>query len=132
MEMPVVVGLHVCERVTADPVTGALSLSNRITRLSSEHFPTLGFDLSVIAFLTDGFGMLAFRIEIESLATGELIHEFPTMEPFADRLREVNFQLRLPNVAFPHPGGYQIGLMIEDEPIARCRISLLEPPGESA
>ena len=124
--------MHVCERVTVDPATGTASLWNRFTVLRSERFPTPGYDFTVSAFLTDGFGMLAFRVEIERLATTELIHEFPTMEPFGDRLQEIAFHLRLSNIVFPHAGFYQIGLMIEDEPIARCRIELLGPPGATS
>ncbi len=129
MELPVVVGLHVCERVTEDRAVGSATIWNRFTQLASDRFPSLGFDFTVFALFIDGDGTLAFRVEIERLGTGELVHEFPTAIPFKDRLIETPFHLKLSGVTFPEPGGYEVSLTIEDEPIARCRIQLFEIHG---
>ncbi len=125
MELPVVVGQHVCERVTEDPVTGGFTLLNRSSILRSPEFPT-ELSFSVFGVFVDGFGTLAFRIEIEELSTGLVVHEFPAMVEFPDRLREIPFLLVLSDIVFWFPGGYDVSLTIEDEPTTKCKVHLLE------
>ncbi len=125
VELPVVVGLHVCERVIENPATRYLTLVNRLSVLRAVEFPTT-FSFSVFAVFVDGFGMKAFRVEIERLANGLVIHEFPTIVDFPDRLLEVTFRLELSEIVFWHPGEYDVSLTIDGEPMTKCKIHLLE------
>ena len=125
MELPVVVGLHVCERITQDPLTGSVTLFNRFSELYFDEFP-MTFSFSVFGVFVNGFGMMAFRVEIEQLATGLIVHEFPTMIEFTDRLEEVVFSLKVPEIFIWFPGGYDVSLTIDGIPTTKCKIHLLE------
>ncbi len=131
MELPVVVGLHVCERIAVDPVTRNVTMFNRFSTLRMAEFPT-EIAFSVFGVFVDGFGMMAFRVEVEHLATGLVVHEFPSMVEFADRLHEVVFGFNVSSIVFWHPGGYDVSLTIDGEPMAKCKIHLLESEGTDA
>ena len=131
MELPVVVGLHVCERVVRDPATRNFSIIQRKSIFRAEEFPTT-FSFSVFAIFVDGFGMKAVRVEIEHLANGLVVHEFPAIVNFPDRLREVTFGLELSEIEFWHPGEYDVSLTIDGEPMTKCKIHLLETGTEKS
>ncbi len=131
MELPVVVGLHVCERIEVDPMTRHVTLVNRLSTLRAGDFPA-EISFAVFGVFVDGFGMLAFRIEIEQLSTGLVIHEFPTMVEFTDRLREVEFILRLSEILFWYPGEYDVSLTVDGEPLTKCKIMLLDSGGTNS
>lgn len=128
-ELPVAIGLSVCELVIQDANTGYPSLINRITRLMVPSFPSPPQRLSVFAALTNGFGNIPIRMEVEPLDGGMPIRGRTVVVDFTDRLDEVWFVVELNDLVFPEPGTYQVSLFAEAEPLARSLLRVLPLSG---
>ena len=131
-ELPVAIGLSVCELVIQDASTGHPSLINRVTRLRVRSFPTPPQRLSVFAALTNGFGDIPIRIEVEPPDGGMPIRERTVVVDFTDRLDEVWFVVELNDLVFPEPGAYQVSLFAETEPLARSLLRVFPVTGDES
>lgn len=128
-ELPVAIGLSVCELVLQDVRTGYPSLINRISRWRVQSFPSPVQRLTVFAALTNGFGNLPIRLLVEPPDGGPPVHESTWVVDFSDRLEEVWFVVDVTDLAFPTPGRYQFSLFAQTEPLAQTVIRVLPLDG---
>lgn len=124
-ELPVVLGLMICEQAVVDTRTRNVSFTNRFTTYRVDYFPSTPRRFTVFTALTNGFGEYRVRLDIESLNTGDLLYRFQDTLLFSDRLYEVPVLVNVANLVFPTEGAYQLSLFVDDEPLSRFRFQAL-------
>src|SRR5947209_4111556 len=120
-QIPVAVGLHLCEQVIVESGTHNVTLVNCFTFRRVRELPA-AIPLVVVAFLADGLGEMSGELVISRLDDLEEIYRIAGKVRFATPLRVVRFVVRLRDCWFPGEGTYQVSLLIDGEPIAQRRL----------
>lgn len=119
--IPVARGLLLCDAVQLNAQTGNVTLVNCFNQLTAASFPCSGRAFCLVAFLSDGYGDLQVRVEVQHLESGRLIYIRKHELNIPDRLHEVRYRFLVTGCVFPDPGAYEARLFIEQELVADTR-----------
>jgi hypothetical protein len=125
IQRPNAVGLVLCEDVIVEEGSRSMSLIKSLSRLEIAQFPSGPRPFTVFAILTDGLGEVALSLKIARLDTFEEIYSRTTAIAFTNPLSEIRMFRRVASCSFPVPGRYQISLMVGQEEIAQCVLTVL-------
>lgn len=125
-EEPLARGLFLCDWLILDAQTNKVSLINLFDRVRAPSFPSSPRPFVVYACLTNGFGDIELRVDIESDDGLRLVFSQSLYVRFVDRLAAVHCKFMIGNCSFPEAGGYQVVLYADGSPIAQTRVDVLE------
>jgi hypothetical protein len=125
-QVPVAIGLMVCEHVIIEEGTRNATPVNCFSRRKVDQVPTGPLPFTLFAMLTDGAGRIDLEVVIERLDTNDEIYRRALTFTFTDPLQDVRCLFRIPDCSFPVVGVYQAILFAEGAPLAhrRFRITL--------
>jgi hypothetical protein len=127
IQVPVVVGLTLCEMMSVDPERGRVSLDGVFHTLRLSDFPLEPRRFTVYAALTDGVGEGLLKLTVTRLQTNRIIYSFRRWFAFpSDRLEPVNMEIRVTRCIFPASGRYAFALLFDDEMAAERTVHILE------
>ena len=118
IQLPVAIGLTVCEQVIVEEKTRNITLVNCLARLRVREIPSEPHRLVFYARLTDGIGDGKICLEI---LRPDNLDEFLSQEisaKFADPLQEFRAVFR-GSLSFPVEGRYQVNLLANGVSIVR-------------
>jgi Family of unknown function (DUF6941) len=131
MPPPTALGLFVCDRVEQDSQTGKYSLRGTVRQFVVPHFPGNSGPFAVFATLKGAQGVGTVAIEISGLGNVTRVYRQQVVVTFPDRLREVDFLLRILNCRFPGPGKYEIILWVDQDVVAQKVIEVYQKASQS-
>ncbi len=119
-QLPMVPGLFLCDDVVREPSTQNVSLIRTFTGLAADQFPWAPHSYTVFASLTDGFGTFTAELRISLLDDpAETVYIVRHPLHFPDRLRTVNYVMRVTQCRFPRAGVYVAALFLDGEWLAQ-------------
>lgn len=124
-EEPLARGLFLCDLVIVDAGTNKVSLINLFDRVRVPRFPAQLNPFVVYACLTNGFGDMDLRVEIED-EHGEQVHTHAGRVRFSDRLAAVHCRFTIAGCSFPRAGAYQVILYAGRTPVAQTKLDVLK------
>jgi hypothetical protein len=127
-EIPIAIGLMLCDQVIVDKDTQKPSPIGIFTGLGVEDFDEPQ-RLSVFAALTNSRGDAKMELVIFHLETGDQIYQQTYAVRFSDPLQVVNIITRVRRAVFPGSGWYDVVLRIGGEPIAQRRLRVYQIHG---
>ncbi|SRR5260370_20323497 len=125
IQRPNAVGLVPCEDIIVAEGTRTMSLIKTFSRFEVAQFPSGPRPFTAITILTDGLGEVALSLTIARLDTFEEIYSRTTRITFTNQLSEIRMFRRVASCSFPVPGRYQISLLVGQEEIAQCVLTVL-------
>lgn len=123
-QLPVVVGLTICEQIIVEAETHNLTLVNCFSRREVETIPSEPISFVVFATLTNGAGDVPLAVQISRLDTLDEIYVREMVLRFPDPLAEVRLRLRIRDCVFPVAGLYSVFLLAKDEMVAQRRLRI--------
>ncbi len=129
-EHPVARGLFLCDLVIQDGRSKKLTLVNIFERVRVDEFPSVPKPFAVYAWLTDGFGEVALRIEVESPDGTDIVYSQDAVARFTSRLGTLHFQFKVAHCSFPSAGMHSVVLYANGAPIAQARFEVVLLEGE--
>jgi len=123
-QLPVAIGLLVCENVIVEENTKNVTPVNCFTRRFFDEFPSEPMAVTVLAFLTNGLGEMSLELVVEALANWDEIRRVRTQATFADPLQEFRCVFRLRGFSAPRAGHYAVSIVAGGEIIAQRKIVL--------
>jgi hypothetical protein len=130
-QVPVAVGLLLCEQVIIEEKTRNVTIVNSFTHRALPEFPSDPAPFIVFAILTDGLGEVSLEIVVEELDTLEETYRRSVSFRFANPLQEVRCVFRMVDCSFPSPGQYQIRLMADGEQLAQRKFNIVQRGDET-
>lgn len=118
IQIPVAIGLTVCEQVIVEEKTRNITLVNCLARLRVREVPSTPQRLVIYARLTDGLGDGKVTLKMLHPDTLEELLIQNAAAKFSHPLQEFNAVFRGP-FSFPVEGRYQINLFADGESIAQ-------------
>lgn len=118
IQLPVVIGVTVCEQVIVEERTRNITLVNCLTRLRVQEMPSEPQRLVIHAWLTDGIGDGTIRMELLHPDTLEEIMTWEDQVSFTNPLQEFRAAFR-GELSFPVEGRYQVNLLADGASIAQ-------------
>jgi hypothetical protein len=125
IQLPVAIGLKVCQEAIQDIKTRHVSLMNCYRKLRFKTFPSASQSLTVCAVVTDGLGEIELSVQISTLATWDQLAAHSWNENFVDPLKEKWFLVRFGEFSFPEPGKYLFTFLAARELIAQATLEVL-------
>lgn len=125
IQRPIAVGLHLCEQIIVDAKTRNATTVNNFSSLIIDG-PLMENTFCVFAVLTDGIGQMRATVEIEELATGEIVCRREFRIRFDNPLQQGNCIARLRRIRFPGPGAYEVLLDVSGEVISSRRFIVVQ------
>lgn len=125
-QMPVAIGLLVCETVIVDQQTKNVTPVNCFTRREFDEFPSEPMTLHIVAFLTNGLGAMNLDAVVESLDNWDEIRRMSMQARFVNPLQEFRCVFRMRGFSIPQPGHYQVSLVADGETVAQRKIVFTE------
>ena len=126
IQVPVAIGLLVCENVIVEEDTKNVTPVNCFTHRQFDAFPAEPMQVVVLAFLTNGFGEMPLDAIVQSLDNGEENERRRTQAVFKSPLHEYRYVFRMRRFSVPQPGHYQISLIAEGEVLAHRKLIFAE------
>src|SRR5436190_1412985 len=123
-ELPVARGLFLCDWLIVDAQTNKVSLINLFDRVRVTQFPSIPKPFVVYALLTDGFGDIEMRVDIESDDGEHLVYSKTLRVRFSDRLAPAHCRFTITSCSFPNAGGYQVVLYANGSPVAQTTVDV--------
>ncbi|MFO0970644.1 MAG: hypothetical protein U0793_34325 [Gemmataceae bacterium] len=124
-ELPVPIGLNLCDQVAVDKDTSKPSLIGIFTGLAVLDFAEPQ-RFSAFAALTNGKGLGKLELVCNRLDTGAAIYRQTYQIDFPHPLAVVNLNIRIRSIIFPEPGWYDFELWLNEELIAQRRIRVYQ------
>jgi hypothetical protein len=118
IQLPVAIGLTVCEQLIVEERTRNITLVNCLARLRVQKVPSTPQRLVIYARLTDGLGDGKITLKVLHPNTLEELLKQDTRAKFSHPLQEFNAIFR-GSFSFPVEGRYQINLLADGEFIAQ-------------
>jgi hypothetical protein len=125
-QRPRAVDLYACQGIIYEAGTNNVSLLNCFSRRFVDKFPAEPFPFDLFATFTDGQGEMLLELIIERPDTLEEIYRRQRTLRLAHPLAESRCHIRVRSCSFPVPGSYQITLLADGEPVANCRLYVLQ------
>jgi len=123
-QLPVAVGLLVCEKLIIEKGTDNVTLVNCFNERRVRQFPSEPLSFVLYAILANGLGDIALTIAVQSLEDYEDVKRFTKVFRFTDPLGEFRCTVNLRDIVFPAAGAYQVGLLADGEFVAHKRITI--------
>ncbi len=120
-QVPVAIGLFLCEKVIVEEGTHNITLVNTFNKRVVDEIPWTPTDFILYALLTDGLGEGDLNVAIYRLDDMEEIHEQSTKFRFKNPLHELRCWVTIRNCTFPEEGHYQAALFFAGQQIAQRR-----------
>lgn len=123
-QVPLAIGLTLCETVITDAATHNRSYINCFARRSVAAVPSAPLTFYVCATLTDGNGAMPLTVRIVEFGAIDAVYQYTTQVQFSSPLAEVRLRLHVDEVVFPSDGGYDVLLDVGGEIIAQRRLQI--------
>jgi hypothetical protein len=121
VEIPIVVGLMLCDQVIVDKDTNKPSLIGVFTGLAVQDFQEQQ-KFAAFVTLTNGRGLLEVELLVSRLDNGEHVYKQTYAVAFPDPLAVVNVIIRVRNIVFPVTGWYNCEIRVRGEPLSQRRL----------
>jgi hypothetical protein len=128
-QRPVAIGLLLCEQLIVEEGTKNVTPVNCFTRRTAEAFPWTSPPFVVLAWLTNGEGLITLEVVVEAAASLEILHQNQVTLRFASPLQQGRLSIRLQEITFPEAGSYRVLLLADGELLAQRKLTV--SPGES-
>jgi hypothetical protein len=129
-QLPVVVGLLLCEKTIVEAGTRSVTLVNCFSRRRVRSLPSEQLTFIVHAILTNGEGEVPLAVRIDRLDTLETITRRQGTATFRDPMAEMRLSQTIRDVIFPVSGAYQVVLLAGNELLANTRFEIIYTPAE--
>ena len=127
LQLPVVLGLTLCDRMEVDRQARRISLVGLFHRLKFSSFPTSPQQFTVYAAVTDGVGEGVLRLAVTRLETGDTIYRYSRWVAFsADRLSPLHLEIKVRCCVFPAPGRYALELSFDGQSVNDRPLKIVE------
>lgn len=123
-QIPIAVGLAICEQIIVEENTRNVTLVNCFVERSFEQFPSGPAPFVAFAYLTNGLGEITLEVVVERLDTLDVVHRYSRTAPFTNPLHTIRYAAFVRRCFFPIPGHYEISLRANGETIAQQRIAI--------
>jgi hypothetical protein len=120
-EIPVVVGLMLCDQVIVDKDTYKPCLIGVFTGLAVQDFDEPQ-RFSAFVALTNGQGSVDLELRCQRLDTGEGIYRQAYKAYFPDPLAVLNVNIRVRSIRFPEAGWYDFEICVNGELVGQRKI----------
>lgn len=120
-QVPVAVGLFLCEQAIIEEQTHNITLVNTFTRRVVDEIPWAPTNFVLFAVLTDGLGDVPLNLLIYRLHDMEEVFASSGKMRFTNPLNELRCLLRVRNCLFTEEGFYQVTLLAAGEQVAQRR-----------
>lgn len=115
--------LLLCENVTRDEQTGRLTVVGIMDTIWFPEYPATTPQFYVFIQLTGGIGAYKVAIKVRDLADDSVMGGAGSYSiEFKDRAYHDNRVIGFPPFTLPHPGAYEIALLVEDQEFDRQRL----------
>ena len=119
----------VADAVHTDPITGKRYILGSFAGISSPEFPLTYPTLAVYVALTDGRGLMPFRLVLLDLdLDAEPLFDVEGEVEFSGPRAEVDLFVTVPNVIFSSPGEYAVQIFVAGQFVAERRIIMTQEP----
>jgi hypothetical protein len=123
-QLPVAVGLLLCEQVIIEKGTENVTLVNCFRERRVKQFPSEPLSFVTYAILTNGLGDIALTIAIQGLEDFKDVQRFTKVCRFGDPFGEFRCTVDFRNIVFPVGGAYQVVLLADNEFVAHRRFTV--------
>ena len=131
IKLPQVVGLTLCERMTADVQTRQIGLAGLFQYLHSPQFPTGPHNFTVYGILFGGSGEGTLELTVFRTETEEVVHRYQRWLALADSQRHIDLEVRITRCVFPAVGRYLLLLSLDGEHLAQRILDVFPTRGRS-
>ena len=123
---PIAMGLLLCDYAVVEEVTRKVTLAGEFTSLWAEEFPMPPRDFCAYSVLSDGVGRGTIELVVTHLDSDDELLTLRRECEFTDKLARVRVLYWLREFSFPAPGIYELAILVDREPITRCRLSVFQ------
>jgi hypothetical protein len=114
-----------CERVIVEAETGNVSVISSFTGFLVQVFPGSIGPCTAFLQLVDGIGRYQVTVEIHDLRNNVIIAKSPTIDmEFPERPNRANLAIRIPQLALPHDGAYDVVVLAGEQEIERQQFTV--------
>ncbi|HEV3341911.1 MAG TPA: hypothetical protein VG125_16205 [Pirellulales bacterium] len=112
--------LLLCEKVTESQLTDKITLHNLIETFNLRSFPGRSTPFTIFLQVYDGIGRYPITVEVNDLTGGLTIAEIDLDDfDFPERLVMIQMTAPIDSVPLPHPGRYELVIVLDGQPLAR-------------
>jgi hypothetical protein len=123
-QLPVAVGLLLCEQVIIEKGTDNITLVNCFRERRAKQIPSEPLSFVIYAILTNGLGDIAVTVAIQDLDDFRDVARFTKVCRFTDPFGEFRCTLNINNIVFPAVGAYQVLLLADGKFVAHRRFTV--------
>ena len=126
IQLPVVAGLMLCERIDVDVDLARMSLLGIFQRRKFQSFPSSPYDFTVYAALSDGAGEGTMAVTITQLSASLVVHSIRKWFVYPERMLVVNLEVRVHGCVFPSAGRHSVELSFDAQPVTEWAFEVVE------